>query len=257
MIEQIHHKGTSHMLLEPQHYEMTVEEVVRAPCVLRGTMQGQASSTTNNVVYNNGNGNGTDIRNASEAKASMDFDVNADLSQNASLDCKGLHGNILPLERLMSGYNSNSNIPVAAEMMSLITDNFVPTTKEHFGVSVDEMNMRELASRFVRSGVYEWKDTDPVNTVIAKGFISPFTQTHTNKEQSYSLSPMEVFALMHSFWESGLVVRVEVVATPQHAGKLFLGVHYGNYDLPGITLEPIEVYWTVRSLYRHTRSQHL
>jgi hypothetical protein len=36
-------------------------------------------------------------------------------------------------------------------------------------------------------------------------------------------------------------VRVEVVATPQHAGKLFLGVHYGNYDLPGITLEPIEV----------------
>jgi hypothetical protein len=53
------------------------------------------------------------------------------------------------------------------------------------------------------------------------------------------VSAMEYLSLMHAFWSGDIVMRIEVVSTGQHSGMLFLGVHYGVYDLDEVNNQPI------------------
>jgi len=113
---------------------------------------------------------------------------------------------------------------------------------EHFGTDRDEMQFKYLFSLPTFLQKISWSSGDVGNTILAAGMLGP------GGMGSYGVTPfnavagpgvfwmptlMEYAALPFTFWRGGLRVRFDIVATAFHVGRLWFGVHFGDYSGSG------------------------
>lgn len=107
---------------------------------------------------------------------------------------------------------------------------------EHFGTSVDEMDMKFLLTKVTLDRIVSWNATDNENTIIAFGVVGPCDRllriSNDDFTTPFYLNLVDFVSSQFRFWRGGYKIRIRIAASQFHSGRLFLGYHPGTYTPP-------------------------
>jgi len=120
--------------------------------------------------------------------------------------------------------------------MDLDPSNMNIMTRQHFSTNVDEMCLQFLQCTPTWAANISWPGTATAGTSLWSGFIGPmtslFTQGTTNQVTLHTGTPVQMTqweynSMRYAFWKGGMRVRLEMVATPFHVGRICVTSNYG------------------------------
>lgn len=113
---------------------------------------------------------------------------------------------------------------------------------EHFGTNQDEMEFSYIFSLPTYMDSATWTSSNNPNDVIYSGLLGPCCMQGNRGINGYTASVAAVTdkqqwqptmldygTLPFSFWRGGLRIKFDIVCTAFHVGRLWFGVHYGDY----------------------------
>lgn len=134
-----------------------------------------------------------------------------------------------PVVRALTGINSSVDVPFVGERFELEHKSLNPASKDTFGTAESEMLTSNLISRFHRVATLRWDSSALPGKVLATYPISPSIGSVV-AGVSNTVGPMNALAQMATWWRGGIRLRVQVVASKFHSGRLLLTNHYGVFD---------------------------
>jgi len=136
-------------------------------------------------------------------------------------------------------YIQNFSHSKGSEMVTrldLDPSNLAVVTRDHFSTNVDEMSMSFLLCTPTWVDNVAWPGAATFGTSLYSGFIGPMTSLFTpgtttqivlTQGNQVYLTQWEYNAMRFAFWRGGMRIRIELVATMFHVGRLCLTLNYG------------------------------
>nr|QIN96635.1 MAG: hypothetical protein [Picornaviridae sp.] len=123
------------------------------------------------------------------------------------------------LENTPLGNKSNFNSGANAFTLALDKMNEVSPSPVHVGLSEDEMSFDYITQKETYIRTLSWGIADKPDTVLSSMRVSP-TFYDTANSVEYHLVPMFYLARLFSYWTGSIKVRIQVVCSAFHRGKL-------------------------------------
>lgn len=120
--------------------------------------------------------------------------------------------------------------------MDIHTANLNLSIGEMFGTEEDEMVLKTIFTRPTYAETLIWNASATVGTALASRWIGPgaslfqdssASQISMTEGTAFNLTGWEYASLPFAFWRGGVAIRLDVVATQMHTGRLFLALNYG------------------------------
>jgi len=120
--------------------------------------------------------------------------------------------------------------------MDLDPSNLAISIREHFSTNENEMAMEFLISKPTWVQNIAWPGTTTYGTSLYSAFIGPMfslftpgttTQVNIIQGQQVKMTLWEYATMNKAFWRGPVRVRLELVATAFHVGRLCLTINYG------------------------------
>lgn len=216
--------------------------------ILRG--KDSASRKTNAVrqgnvfTYNNNFKSARDVTVGQRAESDL---FGSGMAAGASMHLDKPNCGLEPVATTMNtmGYMSNSeNIPFA-ERLSLQAGAVMRVKPEHFGTKKDEMDMVTMRQTYGLEKSIMWSTSQTSGTILTKAFICPCSKILENKLRyagtprpntdpgdPIMVTPLDFFSIKNTYWKGGIKIKIVVVASAYHVGKLFLGLDYQDVEVP-------------------------
>lgn len=159
-----------------------------------------------------------------------------EIARGASADVSGLdkpntHLEPILVTPLSLGFFSNGTNVTTMERFAMDPGALDLPTKETFGTSEDEMDMKFLTMKMNWIKTVAWTTTQPVGQQLWKTYLCPLSRAlagELKKGQTYAIPMIDYASAKFSFWKGSLMYKIQVVSSSFQTGKLLFAVHYGN-----------------------------
>jgi len=131
---------------------------------------------------------------------------------------------VAPMYPSMHAY-TNSDDPSQSVGMGVFRDARTKMPKGVAPTEYDEMSIQHVVSKYAYVQTFNWADTATVNTNLGTIQNEPINQCVTYTRNSASMcaySPIGYLARLFKYWRGGIKVRIRIVATEFHTGRLSL-----------------------------------
>lgn len=210
------------------------KQLLRNAKLMPARAEGGTVSTTNNVTAY-GNMDGTCIP---QRMTNDDFQGAASGNQISVPAYDRAARSINPFN-IVRKYIQNFSHSKGSEQttrMDLDPSNLAIVLKDHFSTNIDEMKMDFLLHTPTYVDSITWAGTAGFGTSLYSGFIGPMSSCFQEGSVSQItftvglpvyMTQWEFNAMSFAFWRGGMRIRLELVATMFHTGRLCLTLNYG------------------------------
>lgn len=189
---------------------------------------------------------------SSTNSASTDISPKTDVDASEGMDKPTFGINPIAIRKHAVGYLNHAKTLEMLDRFDLVANSINMVDHEHFGTMQDEMNLAYL----MRKMTYHikgadpgdqtptlWHSTDVVGTILLQGVICPFAQSlnwNCNPSQKRYIDNLSFVANHFSYWQGSLEIRIDVIGTGFHSGRLAAIPHYGVTSPPATLSEALD-----------------
>jgi hypothetical protein len=141
--------------------------------------------------------------------------------------------NISRCKVVSTGALANTDAHEAVDKLTLDSKQELSVDPRTVGLGpTDEMTIAGIAQREMYVGTFNWSEAQSEGTILRNINIDPVMHVidTTITPHGYKISPMTTVALPFMYWRGTIKVRLQVVASQMHRGRLKLGYDPFKHD---------------------------
>ena len=136
------------------------------------------------------------------------------------------------VQRSLLPWFNNADQPRISNVLGVTSDNAVAHLPGFAGTDFDEMTISSIAQRFAYHDTKNWNLEDPIDTQIAVYTLFPINfgaDVTVGSVVVANRTPLGYVGEYFNFWRGGIKIRIRVVKTNFHSGRLLVAFQPGQY----------------------------
>jgi len=193
---------------------------------------------------NNNNLKNSTMKCVGDQKATSELSQTADVSI-PTLDYPNLNLAPTPFVRSAMGNFSNTCQVDHNERLSLQPGaSLTLAGPETFGTTMDEMSFDWLKKVQNISKIFQWSTINGAGSLLYSAYMCPLSDSLSGSWRLNTVfypTTLDWMTMKFSFWQGDLKVRLQLIASQYHTGKLFVSLMYGvaSESVSAMTLEQV------------------